>query len=71
MAVLALALEKGEKIRADKEKQMKEEEAAVEAVLHFLQTIKVIVSGVSIISKNGFFMKSSYQRFEFFINMQN
>ena len=30
MAALALALEKGEKIRADKEKQMKEEEAAAE-----------------------------------------
>ena len=44
MAALALALEKGEKIRADKEKQMKEEEAAVEAVPHLLQTIKVIVS---------------------------
>ena len=28
-------------------------------------------SGVSIISKNGVFHKSSYQRFEFFINMQN
>ena len=39
MAALALALEKGEKIRADKEKQMKEEEAAVEAVLRLLQII--------------------------------
>ena len=38
MAALALALEKGEKIRADKEKQMKEE-AAVEAVLRLLQII--------------------------------
>ena len=43
MAALALALEKGEKVRADKEKQMKEE-AAVEAVLRLLQTVKVIVS---------------------------
>ena len=38
MAALALALEKGEKVRADKEKQMKEE-AAVEAVLRLLQII--------------------------------
>ena len=38
MAALALALEKGEKFRADKEKQMKEE-AAVEAVLRLLQII--------------------------------
>ena len=41
MEALALALEKGEKIRADKEKQMKEEEAVVEAVLRLFQTIKV------------------------------
>ena len=60
MAALVLALEKGEKICADKEKQMKQEEAAMEAVLRLLQTIKVIVSGVSIISKNGYFFKSSY-----------
>ena len=38
MAALALALEKGEKVRADKEKQIKEE-AAVEAVLRLLQII--------------------------------
>ena len=44
MVALALALEKGEKIHAEKEKQMKEEEAVVEAVLRLLQTIKVIVS---------------------------
>ena len=30
-----------------------------------------IPPGVSIISKNGFFYKSSYLRFEFFITMQN
>ena len=41
MAALALALEKEEKICADKEKQMKEEDAAVEAVLRLLQTITV------------------------------
>ena len=41
MEALTLALEKGEKIHAEKEKQMKEEEAAVEAVLRLLQTIKV------------------------------
>ena len=41
MAALALALEKGEKIRAEKEKQMKEEEAVVEAVLRLPQTIEV------------------------------
>ena len=35
---------RGEKICADKEKQMKEEEAAVEAVRRLIQTIKVIVS---------------------------
>ena len=35
---------RGEKICADKEKQMKEEEAAVEAVRFLIQTIKVIVS---------------------------
>ena len=38
MAALALALEKGEKVRADKEKQMKEE-AAVEAVPRLIQII--------------------------------
>ena len=39
MEALTLALEKGEKIHAEKEKQMKEEEAVVEAVLRLLQTI--------------------------------
>ena len=41
LRALALALEKGEKIRAEKKKQMKEEEAVVDAVLRLLQTITV------------------------------